>query len=123
MLIYYRLFLEFLLSNRLERPVLYLLTRIYIPEENLAGDYVGWISQQEKRKTGEVVVVYVGNGPANLFAMYEADLELVFGRRLDYVWWRSRVLNRKGIREGFVGTGFADVKSLFGIAEWKQIGE
>lgn len=121
--IYYRLFPEFLLSNRLERTALYLLTRIHIPEENSAGDYVGWISQQEKRKGGEVVAVYVGDAPADLFVMYEADLELVFGRRLDYVCRRSRVPIRKGIREGFVGTRWADVRSLFEIAEWKEIRE
>ena len=86
-------------------------------------DYVRWIVGQEKRKGDEVVVVYVGDAPADLFAMYEADLGLVFGRRLDYVCGRLGVAIRKGIPEGFVGTHGAEERSLFEIEEWKEIGE
>ena len=86
-------------------------------------DYVRWIVGQEKRKGDEVVVVYVGDAPADLFAMYEADLGLVFGRRLDYVCGRLGVAIRKGIPEGFVGIRGAEERTLFEIEEWKEIGE
>ncbi|RPA92237.1 hypothetical protein L873DRAFT_1818014 [Choiromyces venosus 120613-1] len=86
-------------------------------------DYVRWIAQQEKKKGDGVVVVYVGDAPTDFFAMYEADVGLVFGRRLDYVCGRLGVPIRKGIPERFVGNGDAEKKSLFEIEEWEEIGE
>lgn len=86
-------------------------------------DYVRWIVEQEKQKGNEVLVIYVGDGPTDLFAMYEADLGLVFGRKLDSVCGRLGLPIRKGIPEGFDGTRGAEERSLFEIEEWKEIGE
>ncbi|PUU73306.1 HAD-like domain-containing protein [Tuber borchii] len=40
-------------------------------------DYVRWIVGQEKQKGNEVLVIYVGDSPMDLFAIYEADLGLL----------------------------------------------